>query len=666
VLYVTDKATNVIRKVTLAGKVTTVGGSASLRGGADGVGNAARLSAPSGVAVDGAGVLLVADSNNNTIRRAQSLGHSSSQTEEPVAASAGVSPRGRSNSTIDDTAIPPTITVQPLDSTHTVNEVAAFVVTASGTDPLTYQWRKNGVNIRTGSYATATYNTPRVQPSDDGSLYSVVVTNSAGSVTSVGAKLSVPPNEVYGMAPDGTILTWDVYTPTGSGPWPAFIMIHGGGFTGGSPTTSQDSVTIDHDLQAAGYIVFAVNYRAAPPGHVTGQTSTGYAPQQYDDVKMAVRAARADSRCNGLVGSFGGSAGGAHAAWVGADNTTTPLWSGNDRVNVVVCMSGPYDFVDYTPCDTLDGFVGNVTSYCGVPDTTDPTPKDRALLLAASPITPVDSTVKPMFLVSSEGDTQPAAQQPDLVAALDAALGGQPKNYESLVVSGDLHAFPNWFVIISGTQTVKAEALAFIANAFATATPPPSPSPTPTITPTPTPTPTPPTPPVITAQPTDQTVVVGRRASFHIAATGTTPFTYQWMKNGVNIAGATGPAYTTPPTTAGDNGSIFAILVSNSAGSALSNNATLTITIPAPPVITTQPVDKTVTAGKTATFSVVASGTGTLTYQWMKNGANITGATKRSYTTPPTTPADNGSLFSVLVNNSYGSVTSNNAKLTVQ
>ena len=83
------------------------------------------------------------------------------------------------------------------------------------------------------------------------------------------------------------------------------------------------------------------------------------------------------------------------------------------------------------------------------------------------------------------------------------------------------------------------------------------------------------------------------------------------------------------------------------------------------PSITTQPANKTVRVGRRATFSVTATGTPPLYYQWTKNGANITGATNSSYRTPPTTLADNGSLFAVTVTNSNGSVTSNNATLTV-
>src|SRR5215472_15410856 len=83
------------------------------------------------------------------------------------------------------------------------------------------------------------------------------------------------------------------------------------------------------------------------------------------------------------------------------------------------------------------------------------------------------------------------------------------------------------------------------------------------------------------------------------------------------------------------------------------------------PAITTQPASQTVTAGQTAAFSVVASGTAPLSYQWQKNGANIAGATSASYTTAATTTSDSGSTFVVVVSNSAGTATSNAATLTV-
>ncbi|HVR83279.1 MAG TPA: LamG-like jellyroll fold domain-containing protein, partial [Planctomycetota bacterium] len=83
------------------------------------------------------------------------------------------------------------------------------------------------------------------------------------------------------------------------------------------------------------------------------------------------------------------------------------------------------------------------------------------------------------------------------------------------------------------------------------------------------------------------------------------------------------------------------------------------------PTITTQPVCQTVTVGGIATFRVAASGTAPLSYQWQKNGTNITGATGTTYVTPATTSQDNGSTFRVIVSNPAGSVTSNSATLTV-
>ncbi|HUE55804.1 MAG TPA: hypothetical protein VMO76_08230 [Candidatus Udaeobacter sp.] len=172
--------------------------------------------------------------------------------------------------------------------------------------------------------------------------------------------------------------------------------------------------------------------------------------------------------------------------------------------------------------------------------------------------------------------------------------------------------------------------------------------------------------PLLTVQPASAAVNAGQTATFSASATGTAPISYQWRKNGANIAAANATSYTTPVTTTTDNGAKFDVVVSNSAGSVTSAQATLTVTsAPAAPTITTQPANQTVNAGQTATFSVSAYGTAPLSYQWQKNGAAITAATLNSYTTPVTTTADSGALFRVVVSNAAGNVTSNTAMLTV-
>ena len=83
------------------------------------------------------------------------------------------------------------------------------------------------------------------------------------------------------------------------------------------------------------------------------------------------------------------------------------------------------------------------------------------------------------------------------------------------------------------------------------------------------------------------------------------------------------------------------------------------------PNITTHPSNRTVAQGAPATFSVVASGSTPLSYQWQRNQQNISGATSSSYTLPSAAFADNGAMFRCIVTNAFGNATSNEATLTV-
>lgn len=172
------------------------------------------------------------------------------------------------------------------------------------------------------------------------------------------------------------------------------------------------------------------------------------------------------------------------------------------------------------------------------------------------------------------------------------------------------------------------------------------------------------TAPTITTQPVNQAVTTGSSVTFSVVASGTAPLSYQWRFNGTNISGATSASYTIASAQSANAGS-YTVVVSNSVGSATSNAATLTVNATATaPTITTQPASQTVTVGSSVTFSVVASGTAPLTYQWKFNGANISGATSANYTIASAQSANAGS-YTVTVSNSAGSATSNVATLTV-
>jgi hypothetical protein len=168
-------------------------------------------------------------------------------------------------------------------------------------------------------------------------------------------------------------------------------------------------------------------------------------------------------------------------------------------------------------------------------------------------------------------------------------------------------------------------------------------------------------PPGITSQPQTQTVIAGSDATFNVTASGTTPFSYQWRFNGANISSATNSSYTRAAAQSGDAGG-YSVVVTNAAGSITSSVATLTVNVP--PGIASPPQSQTVPVGSNATFSVTASGTAPLSYQWLFNSGNISGANSSSYTRLAVQTNDEGG-YSVVVTNVAGSITSSVATLTV-
>jgi glucose/arabinose dehydrogenase len=98
---------------------------------------------------------------------------------------------------------------------------------------------------------------------------------------------------------------------------------------------------------------------------------------------------------------------------------------------------------------------------------------------------------------------------------------------------------------------------------------------------------------------------------------------------------------------------------------AIGSASVFRITFSAPPAISTQPTNQNVLLGQTATFSVTASGSSPLNFQWQKNMTNIQGATSSSYTTTATVLTDTGTKFRCVVTNAFGNATSNEATLTV-
>jgi hypothetical protein len=418
-------------------------------------------------------------------------------------------------------------------------------VVAAGTAPLSYQWQKNGANI--AGATSASYATPVTTTADSGVSFDVVVSNTAGTVTSAAATLTVNPAPV-------------------------------------APTIT---------AQPANQTVAA------------GQTATftvvaaGTAPLSYQWQKNGVNIAGAT-----------------------APSYTTPATTISDSGSTFRVI--------------VSNTAGTVTSSAAT------------LTVNPAPVAPTITT-QPGNQTVTAGQTATFT----VVAAGTAPLGYQWQKNGANIAGATSTSYTT---PVTTTGDSGASFAVVVSNTAGTVT---SAAATLTVNPAP-------VAPTITTQPGNQTVTAGQTATFTVVAAGTAPLSYQWQKNGVNIAGATSTSYTTPVTTTGDSGASFAVVVSNTAGTVTSAAATLTVNPAAvAPTITTQPGNQTVTAGQTATFTVVAAGTAPLSYQWQKNGANIAGAAAASYTTPATTTSDSGSTFRVIVNNIAGTVTSAAATLTV-
>jgi hypothetical protein len=536
--------------------------------------------------------------------------------------------------TVNAAAVAPTITAQPGNQTVTAGQTATFNVVATGTAPLGYQWQKNGVNIA-GATATS-YTTPVTSAADSGSTFRAIVSNTAGTVTSSAATLTVNPAPVAPTITTqpgnqtvtaGQTATFNVVA-TGTAPLGYQWQKNGVNIAGATATSYTTPVTSATDSGSTFRVIVS---------NIAGTVTSSAATLTVNPAPVAptITTQPANQTVTaGQTATFTVSAAG-----------TAPLsyqWQKNG-VNIAGATVVNYTTPATTTADSGTSFDVVVSNTAGT------------VTSAAATLTVTTVVVAPTITTQPVNQTVTAGQTATftVVAAGTAPLSYQwQKNGVNIAgATAASYTTPATTTADSGTSfdVVVSNTAGTVTSAAATLTVNPAP-----------------VAPSITTQPGNQTVTAGQTATFTAVATGTAPLSYQWQKNGVNIAGATATSYTTPATTTTDSGSTFRVIVSNTAGTVTSAAATLTVN-PAPvaPTITTQPANQTVTAGQTATFTVVAAGTAPLSYQWQKNGVNVAGATSASYTSPATTTSDSGATFDVVVSNTVGTVTSSAATLTV-
>lgn len=519
--------------------------------------------------------------------------------------------------------VPPSILEQPAIQSIFDGETATFSVSAKGTQPLQYQWLKNGAAIPEAH--SASYTTPIVTMLEDGASFTVQVSNVAASITSDPALLVVKPVvPTQQNAPanqtviDGQSATFTILAK-GTAPLSYQWLKNGIAIPGASTSTLQTSPL----TMADGGSVFSVVV-----SNVAGSFTS-------DPATLTVQPARISIRTQPLSQT---AKEGQTATFQIIVTGTAPLqyqWSRNG-----VAIPGATAFGYTSPVLSLldNGAIYSVKITNQVGSAT------------SNNVTLTVNLAPPML------STQPATQ-----SAMDGstatfqvlAAGSAPLMYQwnrnGSPIPGATNA--SYTTPTLGIGDDNSQYTVTVSNAVGQVT---SGSALLTVKAV---------PPSITTHPLSQTILIGKTATFSAAATGSATLAYQWLRDSTPIAGATGTTYVTPPATASDQGSQFSIAVSNKAGTALSQIAILDIA--KAPIITAQPIDRVVKEGEQVRFAVASSGTQPMTYRWWKNGVIIPGATSASYTIPIATMADHGGRYNVSVNNMAGGKTSLSVHLSV-
>ena len=601
-----------------------------------------------------------------------------------------------------------TIDSQPADQTITAGQTATFSVTATGTGPLTYQWKKNGVNITGGTGATSnTYTTPAMGYAGNGAVYSVVVSNSAGTVTSRSATLTLNKTSTlqsYGLvanASDGlydktecvqdntTGLMWEGKTASPATSRLGILTYFNYDSTSsaqkwnGSAYVNPSQAEIDAGTNSIGYrnsvnasaLCGYTDWRLPTKEELEGIVLRGTSPT-IDTMWFPNTQARFYWSSSPYVGNSG-SAWGVNFDYGNVNftgrsinlrvrlvrNSAAPSIATQPRAQTVTAGQSATFSVTATGIAPLTyQWRKNGTNISGATSSSYTTPAISSADNGAVFTVVVSNSTGTGTVTSNNATITVTNARYSLVANASGgtyALTECVKDTTTGLIWEGKTASPatsrlgilTYFNYDSTSSAQKWNGSAYV-------------NPT-------------------QAEIDVGTNSIGYRNSVNASALcGYTDWRLPTKEEleGIVLRG-TSPTIDTmwfPNTQArfywssspyvGNSGSAWGVNFDygnvNFTGRSLNLRVRLVRNSPAPS-ITTQPTAQTVTAGQSATFSVTATGIAPLTYQWRKNGTNISGATSSSYTTPAISSADNGAVFTVVVSNSTGTVTSNNATITV-
>lgn len=512
--------------------------------------------------------------------------------------------------------IPPVINTPPANLTLTAGSTATFTVSAGGSEPLSYQWKKG-----TSAVPDATNDTLvllNVQVSDSGS-YTVTVTNRAGKVTSSPAVLTVGDAPVILTQPSSLTVTQShmaVFSVSAIGSAPLTYQWRLGNVDLPGKTSS-DLTLLDVQPANAGIYTVVVS------NDVGKVTSAGAVLTVLEPPRILVQPTSL-TVTQGLEAVFGVNAAGTEPLkyqWY-LDGTTLLTGKTNpvlNLANVQGAQAGSYSVV-------VSNQAGTVTSSAAV------------LTVLVPPSIVIHPSNRNVF------------QGNNALFGVTAA-GTAPFFYQWMKDGVDMPGRTNFTLNLSNVQPPDAGVYrARVSNVAGEVLSNPA---TLTVIEKPT----------IVVQPSSLEVVEGNPAALSVTAAGAQPLRYQWyLNNTTPVSGGTNELLTFTSARAADAGN-YRVVVSNVVGSVTSEVAVLTVRLK--PSIVTPPALQVVALGGTATFFVVAAGDAPLSYQWRFNGADLPGETRTNLVLANVQASHLGP-YSVLVSNPYGTAVGGPALLTLE
>jgi hypothetical protein len=571
--------------------------------------------------------------------------------------------------------LPPTIVIQPTNQTVMSGDTAVLSVTASGSNPLSYQWRFNGTNLAGATNTTLILT--NVQFSQSGN-YAVLVTNAFGSILSSNAALTVQaPPFITSQPTNQTVVVGDtaIFNVTATGSSPLSYQWNFNGTNLDGATNASLSLTNVQLNQAGDYAVLVTNTYGSilssnalltvnPPSPCVDPPNGLVAWWQAEDNANDSVGTNNGTLVSGITFTDGKVGQGFHLngtnqyiqiadstslkptdvtveAWVRLDVEVTPN-AGNPGLQYIVFKKNTrnYNFEGYT---LLKNRVSGQDIF------------SFAIASAGGGQIHADSTTVPQvgvwYHVAGTYDSSSGYLKLYVNGVQEGsayAYAGFPLNYGTRPIfigttgesfDGKLEGTVDEVSIYSRALSTNEIQAIYNARSNGKCA----------------------LQPTLIVQPTDQTISVGGNAAFNVTAIGSQPLSYQWQWNGTNLDSATNATLTLSNVTEDQAGN-YSVQVANTAGSIVSSNAVLTVLVP--PSISIQPAGCTNVAGGAANFNVVADGTAPLSYQWQWNGTNLVDATNATLTLNSIT-MDLAGSYSVTVANIAGSVTSSNAVLSV-